>query len=349
MGLALGFGAKNLDGRDSRRADPEAIASDKNVLDALRYVGTFLGAAANERAPVGGGGFANTGLSSNLYFMWSLERVGMVYGLKTIGKVDWYDWGSKCLIASQQRDGSWQSDGFHSGTPENATAFALLFLSKANLAEDLSTKLKGKVSDPGTSRLKSGNIDKLLDGAGKGSSGARKETGTARPKEDGGAYIGRNDEAGRMAAALVKATGAERETLIAKYRDTVGGQHTDALARAAGKLAGSELAQVRDALAQRMTRMKATTLNDLMKNDPDRELRRAAALAAGSKGKDKLPDYAESLIKLVGDDEPIVVQAARASLKTLSDKDFGPEAGASASDRGKALLAWKAWWEAQQK
>jgi hypothetical protein len=152
-----------------------------------------------------------------------------------------------------------------------------------------------------------------------------------------------------MAAALVNASGAEREALLTKYRDTAGGEHTDALARAASKLTGGELAAIRETLAQRLTRMKATTLNDLMKNDPDRELRRAAALAAGSKGKTKLPEYADALIKLVGDDEPIVVQAARAALKALTDKDFGPEAGSSAADRGKALIAWKTWWEGQQK
>jgi hypothetical protein len=348
MGLAMGFGAKNLDSKDGRRADPDAIAGDKNVLDGLKYIGNFLQAAANERLP-GAGGFAANGLSNNLYFMWSLERVGMVYGLTTIGKVDWYDWGSKCLVASQQRDGSWPTDGFHSGSPENATAFALLFLCKANLAEDLTTSLKNKVKDPGTSTLKSGDLGKLLEGAGKPSSGPRKDVGTTRPKDDGTTYIGKNDQAGRMAAALVKATGAEREALITKYRDTVGGEHTDALARAASKLTGSELTQVRDALAQRLTRMKATTLNDLMKNDPDRELRRAAALAAGSKGKEKFPEYADALIKLIADDEPVVVQAARASLKALTDKDFGPEAGTSGDERRKAYAAWKSWWDSQRK
>src|SRR4029077_6097982 len=93
---------------------------------------------------------------NNLYFMWSLERVGMVYGLTTFGDVDWYDWGSDILIRPQQRKGSWKSDGFHSGSDDSATAFALLFLCRADLTEDLSKRLKGKMTDPGSSRLVGG-------------------------------------------------------------------------------------------------------------------------------------------------------------------------------------------------
>src|SRR4029453_12288253 len=125
----------NLDG--GKRADPEAISQDKVVEGGLKYLGNFIAAAGAQRDPRGGGFQAND-LSNNLYFMWSLERVGMVYGLTTIGRIDWYDWGSRILLKRQSaRDGSWPTDGFHSGSSENATAFALLFLSRANLAKDL--------------------------------------------------------------------------------------------------------------------------------------------------------------------------------------------------------------------
>jgi hypothetical protein len=347
----MGCGAKNLDSRAGGRADPDAIAQDKSVEAGLKYVGDFIAAAGAERRAPGGPGFGDfqpNGLSANLYFMWSLERVGMVYGLTTIGKVDWYDWGSKVLVASQQRDGSWQSGDFHSGSPENATALALLFLSKANLAEDLSTSLKGKVKDPGTSRLRSpGDLNKLLEGAGKGSTGPKDSgTATTRPKSDP-ATIGDADKGGKLAAALVGAADAERADLLKQYRESKGGEFTDALARAAGKLSGEAQTQTRDALAQRLTRMTTITLNDLMR-DRDRELRRAAALAAGSKGKDRLSEFAPALIRLVADDEAMVAQAARASLKTLSGQSFGPEAGAGPADRGKALIAWRSWWEKQK-
>jgi hypothetical protein len=132
-----------------------------------------------------------------------------------------------------------------------------------------------------------------------------------------------------------------------KYQETKGGEYTDALARAAGKLSGEAQTQAREALAQRLTRMTAVTLTDLMR-DRDRELRRAAALAVAAKGKDRLSEFAPSLIRLVADDEAIVAQAARATLKSLTDQDFGPEAGAGPADRGKALVAWRNWWQKQK-
>lgn len=347
MGLAMGFGAKNLDSKAGRRADPDEIAKDKAVEAGLKYVGDFIAAAGALRGP-GGPGFQANELTSNLYFMWSLERVGMVYGLTTIGKVDWYDWGSKVLVASQQRDGSWRSDGFHSGSAENSTAFALLFLTKANLAEDLASSLKGKVKDPGSSRLRSpGDLNKLLEGAGKPSTGPSKDPGTtARPKGENPSTA-ETDKGGKLAAALIAAEAAERAELLKQYRDTKGGEYTDALARAAAKMTGEAQTQTREALATRLTRMTSTTLNDLMR-DRDRELRRGAALAAAAKGKERFSEFSASLIRLVADDEAMVSQAARATLKSLTGQDFGPESGAGPADRGKALVAWRNWLEKNQ-
>jgi hypothetical protein len=349
MGLAIGFGAKNLkEGADRKPKleDPDALGKDPRVVSGLKYVGDFIAAA-------GGGGFQPNDLSRNLYFMWSLERVGMVYGLNTIGKVDWYDWGASILIKTQNpANGSWVSDS-HGGSMEVATSFALLFLSRANLTSDLSDRLT-KVKDPGTSRLVGANdLGKLLEGTGKGSSASKKPEGGASsppankiepqppPSEvDGG---GR-----RLANTLIAASAGDRDDLIAKYRDTKGGEYTDALARAASKMTGDGQTKVREALAQRLTRMTSNTLNELMR-DRDRELRHGAALATASKGKDRFPEFAESLILLIADDDAAVVQAARSSLKALSDQDFGPEAGSANGDRGKAAAAWRAWWEGRKK
>ena len=89
------------------------------------------------------------------YFLWSLERVAMAFGLKTIGDKDWYAWGSEILVANQRPDGSWQGDYAACGAD---TCFALLFLRRANLARDLTATLKGKVEDPGESVLRPGGI-----------------------------------------------------------------------------------------------------------------------------------------------------------------------------------------------
>jgi len=350
MGLALSFGAKNLKegaDREPRLENPEALDKDRQVVGGLKYVGDFIKAAGELRGR-SANEFLPNDLSNNLYFMWSLERVGMAYGLNTIGNVDWFDWGSNILVRTQQRDGSWRSDGFHSGSQDNATAFALLFLCRANLAADLTTSLRGKMSDPGTSRLVRGtNLDDLLKkSAAPSSSSLKGESAKGKqPRTDTPLPAATTNN--KLGEALVSAGASEVDALVTKYRDTKGGEYTDALAYAAMKMAGEAQSKVRDALMQRLTRMTPNTLNEYMK-EPNRELRRAAAVAAGAKGKERLRELADGLIKLTADDESVVAQAARTSLKALTDQDFGPEAGATTADRGKALIAWRKWWEGQR-
>lgn len=335
MGLAMGFGAKGLkDGSDKdARLDAEAISKDPVLQGGLKRVGDYLVGAARG-APRDQAQAQENDLDHNLYFMWSLERVGMAYGLATVGRVDWYDWGSKILVRSQNRDGSWVDRSGHAVMPENATAFALLFLCRADLTQDFHARMTGKVKDPGSAKLRS--PADLNDATGKTPSAG---AGSNQLKGDVPVADG---PAGKMADALAAATGAAREQLLAKYRDSKGAEYTDALARAIPKLTAEAKAQARDALAQRATRFTAATLNSMMA-DPDPEIRRAGALAAGSKGRDRAGEFAHSLVKLTADEHAIVVQAARAALKALTGQDFGPEPGASAADRAAAVTAWRNW------
>ena len=78
----------------------------------------------------------------NLYFLWSVERVGVIFNLKKIGGQDWYTWGSEILVANQDANGSWAEGRFHGSHPVVNTSFALLFLKRANLAKDLTAKLQ---------------------------------------------------------------------------------------------------------------------------------------------------------------------------------------------------------------
>jgi hypothetical protein len=73
----------------------------------------------------------------DLYFLWSLERMAVAYDLKTVGKRDWYAFGAPIIVACQSADGGWR-EAFPGG-PD--TAFALLFLRRANLFLDLSIAL----------------------------------------------------------------------------------------------------------------------------------------------------------------------------------------------------------------
>jgi hypothetical protein len=76
----------------------------------------------------------------DLYLLWSLERVGVIYNLPKIDDLDWYAWGRNPVLSKQQQNGSWvYNDPTY--TPVG-TAFALLFLKQANVAPDLTTKLQ---------------------------------------------------------------------------------------------------------------------------------------------------------------------------------------------------------------
>lgn len=72
------------------------------------------------------------------YFLWCLERVAMIYDKKTIDGEDWYSWGVDILLGCQKQDGSWVDR--HGDIAD--TCFALLFLTRANLAKDLTNKLQ---------------------------------------------------------------------------------------------------------------------------------------------------------------------------------------------------------------
>jgi hypothetical protein len=91
----------------------------------------------------------------DLYYLWSLERLAMLYDLPTIGGKDWYRWGAEVLVTNQMRRGCWgQWDdtpgvpGYHliyqnyGGTIN--TSFALMFLKRSHLLRDLTAKLPCK-------------------------------------------------------------------------------------------------------------------------------------------------------------------------------------------------------------
>jgi hypothetical protein len=91
---------------------------------------------------------------ANLYFLWTLERVGVLYNLETIGGKDWYVWGVGLVLEAQQKDGHWQVPARIGAPPQVDTCFALLFLKRANLAKDLTKKLEFVIEakDPGSGK-----------------------------------------------------------------------------------------------------------------------------------------------------------------------------------------------------
>ena len=65
------------------------------------------------------------------YYLYGVERVGMISGLRFFGEHDWYRQGAIQLLKTQQADGSWGAGGDLADMPVQ-TAFALLFLAKGD-------------------------------------------------------------------------------------------------------------------------------------------------------------------------------------------------------------------------
>ena len=342
---------------------PRDPARDQSVRDGLLALGTVIGQPGDLRQQqTGAVGIVNGRIPSsfpNYYFLWSLERVAMVFGLQTIGNKDWYSWGAEFALAHQQRDGSW-SGGYAEGGVD--TSFALLFLRRSNLAQDLAATLRGRVQDPGEVALRARGVsgselakkdtrplpESAKDGAdNKAGSDLRPkllppdpwaphESRSPRPTE----RTPVDPEVARLSALLVQAAPMERDALLEKFKENKGAVHTQALAVAIPQLTGPMKTKARDALAERIARMTAATLIDKLQ-DADREIRRAAALACAMKEEKKL---IPNLIQLLEDAEPPVVRAAHVALKALTGQDFGPEADASRAERATAIAAWKSWW-----
>src|SRR5438128_2198109 len=89
------------------------VASRKRfaVRAGLVFLGNLISQPPGERGPEGKDRppLSGTG-GDDYYFLWSLERIGVIFGLKTIGDTDWYEYGLKYLQAQQRRDGSWRGN-----------------------------------------------------------------------------------------------------------------------------------------------------------------------------------------------------------------------------------------------
>jgi hypothetical protein len=359
LGLALGHGAA---GEAVLRTDPKGAkeakpakgprrwdpARDPSIRFGLATLSTAIGQPVAKgvrgRPPIRG-----RAQGQAYYFLWSLERVAVTYGLETIGQKDWYAWGAEILHVSQLPDGSWL--GRYSVVD---TCFALFFLRKANFATDLSALLKGKVEDPRTVRLKVGGGGDTVTKGLKPGVALAEAPATEPPSRDKPALPGKDPhdprqvestgvdaEVGRLSQALVQAPPAQRDKLLGTYKTSAGAAYTDALATAIPQLTAPTQAQVRDALTERLAHMTSATLQEKLREE-NMEIRRASARACAMRDeKEHVPD----LIRLLEDPEPPVARAAHTALKALTSQDFGPAKDAGRAERAKAVVAWKTWWQ----
>jgi hypothetical protein len=117
----------------------EAVPQDQAITRGLKTLGGYLD-HPNVRP----------GSTMNAYYLWAVQRVGVLYDLKTIGNKDWYRWGVQTLLPNQLADGSWFGNGYSGSDAKLDTAMVLLFLKRANLTRDLSEtiRLRFGITDP---------------------------------------------------------------------------------------------------------------------------------------------------------------------------------------------------------
>jgi hypothetical protein len=134
MGLALKHGLLLPNTRDRGR--------NVTVRDPLIQHGFFALDGQLEQY-LAGFHFNQTRLEKlDLYCLWTIERVAVLYNLRTLGTLDWYPAGVELLLPLQRDNGSWSSAGTKSlEEPAVSTSFALLFLKRSNLARDLTRRL----------------------------------------------------------------------------------------------------------------------------------------------------------------------------------------------------------------
>jgi hypothetical protein len=132
LGLALGHSLV----RDARRrgekledlTDAGELPEDPHIKKALQWLGQHIGGDMDTRL--------------DLYYLWSVERVGVIFQLPRIHGKEWYPWGVDILLAQQKDNGSWQAarQAYPSLSTVD-TSLALLFLKRADLARGLTRKL----------------------------------------------------------------------------------------------------------------------------------------------------------------------------------------------------------------
>lgn len=338
MSLAMGYGVAHEAALRNNKGQAAKIllepTKDPAVRSGFIAVGTTIRWAKN--APAGKGGRPLV-LSQGHYFLWSLERVAVAYGLDTIATRDWYAWGAELLLAGQAGDSTWHGEHAHAYGPVPDTCFALLFLRRANLTRDLTRTFKGLVKDPGDVVLKAGGL------GGEGLLAKEVPSGIVFEEAKAELPAELDPQAAGLCRELLQAPPDQQPLVLERLRQGKGIIFTDALAAAIPRLPADLQTPAREALADRLTRMTAATLRDRLTDD-DAEIRRAAAIACARKS-DK--SFVADLIGLLKDRDAKVAHAAYRALKSLTGQDFGPAPEATPAQRDRAVTAWKEWWQKQ--
>jgi hypothetical protein len=133
LGLAIGHGIVKEMPKELKLQNDPPVDEDPRILHGFKALGVHVGMPLGRAKDVP---------YPNLYFLWGVERVCVLYGVELVGNKNWYHWGAEALVANQEADGSWfKKDNYPGAATVVDTSFALMFLKRANLAKDLSAYL----------------------------------------------------------------------------------------------------------------------------------------------------------------------------------------------------------------
>jgi hypothetical protein len=177
LGLAIGRGLKL-----PTRGAIKPGADDILVLKGLTALSLVIGSPTGQ--------MKNTVPLQDYYFLWTVERVAMLFDLPSIGDKEWYRWGAEILVTNQEPGGEWFKAAnigpFEWQTnygPAMNTAFALLFLKHSHPMKELTPKLPftAKQLNQGIARLR--QDDNLLRRTTTTSSESRNLEGKSRKRD----------------------------------------------------------------------------------------------------------------------------------------------------------------------
>jgi hypothetical protein len=123
--------------KDNDEGKKRSWKNDKDVHEGLQWLAKNFSVTYNP-GPYEHANMEKDSKHQYYYYLYALERVGMLYGTEMMGQKKWYPEGAKVLIADQKADGSWGS-----GTVE--TCFAILFLKRATRPLDVATHSAGSM------------------------------------------------------------------------------------------------------------------------------------------------------------------------------------------------------------
>ena len=132
--LAMGWGLADT---GTLRASEDESRNDPAIRKGLDTMGQCVGYPAGWPPRPG-----KPEPPLDLYYLWTLERVGVLYNVPTLGQRDWWGWGCDEILGCQRRNGSWDTGGYRGARPVTDTCFALLFLRRSDLSFGLSGQME---------------------------------------------------------------------------------------------------------------------------------------------------------------------------------------------------------------